>query len=216
MSVATHLGINIREYDKRIRTFIPDYEEMLALAAGFVPAQAQTIVDLGTGTGALAARCISHASRARIVGIDADDEILNVARRRLGSRASFVASSFLRAPLPSCDAVVASFALHHVRTRTAKAALYRRVRKALRPGGVFVVVDCHPAADPVVARRQREEWSRHLRRTYTPIKSAALLAAWAKEDVYVPLDAEMKIMRRSGFRVDVIWRKGSFAVLRGR
>ena len=216
MGVATHLGIAIREYDKRIRTFIPDYEEMLAVAAASVPARAQTIVDLGTGTGALAARCLAHAPRSRVVGIDADEEILKVARRRLGARASFVCSSFLRAELPRCDAFVASFALHHVRTRTAKTALYGRMRKALRPGGVFVAVDCHPAADPVVALQQRDAWSRHLRHAYTATRAAALLAAWGKEDVYVPLDAEVDLMNRSGFRVDVIWRKGSFAVLRGR
>ena len=28
MGVATHLGIDLREYDQRIRTFIPDYEEI--------------------------------------------------------------------------------------------------------------------------------------------------------------------------------------------
>ena len=53
MSVATHLGIDLAEYDARIRSFIPDYEEMLAVAAAAVPAQARTIVDLGIGTGAL-------------------------------------------------------------------------------------------------------------------------------------------------------------------
>ena len=34
MSVATHLGIDLGEYDARIRTFIPHYEEMLDVAAG--------------------------------------------------------------------------------------------------------------------------------------------------------------------------------------
>ncbi|HEY5161617.1 MAG TPA: hypothetical protein VII81_01280, partial [Terriglobales bacterium] len=64
MDVAAHLGIDIVEYDERIRTFIPDYEEMLDVAAEAIPASARTIVDLGTGTGALAARCVERASRA--------------------------------------------------------------------------------------------------------------------------------------------------------
>ena len=33
MGVASHLGIQLTEYDRRIRTFIPDYEEMLDAAA---------------------------------------------------------------------------------------------------------------------------------------------------------------------------------------
>jgi len=215
MGVATHLGIDLADYDARIRTFIPDYETMLAAAAAVIPASARTIVDLGTGTGALAAQCLTRAPRARIVGIDADGEILQAARQRLGPSATFINQSFLRAPLPPCDAVVASFALHHVRTRPAKAALYRRIRKALRSRGTFVIVDCHPASARTLASQQRDAWLAHLRESYTPPEADALLAAWAKEDVYVPLEVEMALLRRSGFAGEVIWRHGSFAVICG-
>jgi tRNA (cmo5U34)-methyltransferase len=215
MSVATHLGIRLAEYDSRIRTFIPDYEEMLDVAAAAMSPRARTIVDLGVGTGALSARCLQTATRARIVGIDVDPEILTLAARRLRDRATLASGTFLRAPLPACDAVVASFALHHVRTRPAKAALYRRIRQALRPRGLFVSVDCHPAVDPTVRRAQRDAWLAHLRRAYSATQAAALLRAWAHEDVYVPLDAEIALMNRRGFTVEVLWRRGAFAVLRG-
>jgi tRNA (cmo5U34)-methyltransferase len=213
MSVAAHLGIDLGEYDARIRTFIPDYELMLDEAAAIVPQDARTILDLGTGTGALAGRCLKQAGRARIVGIDADAGILQFAAKRLGSRATLVCGSFLRAALPLSDAVVASFALHHVRTRRAKGALYARVRAALAPGGVFITVDCHPASDRALAERQREQWRKHLRKTYPRRKADAFLAAWAKEDVYVPLADELGLLRRSGLAAEVISRKGSFAVL---
>jgi tRNA (cmo5U34)-methyltransferase len=214
MSVAAHLGIKLADYDARIRTFIPDYEEMLAVAGVAIPARTRTIVDLGIGTGALSARCLASAPAARVVGIDVDPAIVALAARRLRDRATFATGSFLRAPLPRCDAAVASFSLHHVRTRAAKAALYRRIHAALRPRGLFISVDCQPASDPAVRRAQRQAWLAHLRRTYTAARSAALLDAWASEDVYVPLDAELALMRRSGFRVDVLWRRGAFAVLR--
>src|SRR3954447_14558176 len=135
MSVASHLGIDLKEYDSRIRTFIPHYEEMLDVAAAAVPPRAGIIVDLGMGTGALTARCLMKARSARAVGIDIDQEMLALARRRLGSRATVTTGSFLRTPLPPCDAVVASFALHHVRTRAAKRALYARIGSALHPRG---------------------------------------------------------------------------------
>jgi len=178
-----------------------------------IPERARTIVDLGTGTGALAARCLERAPHARIVGIDADGEILTAARERLGSSATFVNESFLHAPLPACDAVVASFALHHVRTRPAKSALYKRIRKALRARGVFVNVDCQPASARTLAAQQRDAWRAHLRNAYAPPEADALLQAWGKEDVYVPLDAEMALLRGAGFTVEIVWRNGSFAVL---
>jgi ubiquinone/menaquinone biosynthesis C-methylase UbiE len=215
MSVATHLGIDIREYDARIRTFIPDYEEMLDVAAAAVAPRARTIVDLGTGTGALAARCLLEAPRARIVGIDGDPDILQVAARRLRGRATFTRGTFLRAPLPPADAVVASFSLHHIRTRSAKARMYARIRRALRPRGRFIGVDCYPATDRAVARAQRDAWHAHLRHAYSPARAAAFLDAWSREDVYVPLESEILMLTRCGLRVEVLWRKGSFAVLMG-
>jgi tRNA (cmo5U34)-methyltransferase len=215
MSVATHLGIDLREYDKRIRTFIPDYEEMLDVASRALPARARAIVDLGTGTGALAARCLTAAPRARIVGIDADAAILELAARRLGSRATFVRDTFPHAPLPSSDAVVASFSLHHIRTRRAKEALYARIRRALKPGGRFVMVDCFPASDPAVARAQRDAWFHHLRRSYTRAKAESFFGAWSHEDVHFPLEAELDMLEHAGFRVDLLWRKESFGVLLG-
>ncbi len=123
MSVAAHLGVHLTEYDARIRTFIPDYAEMLDVASAAVPASARTIVDLGTGTGAPAARCLARRPRARIVGIDADPGIAALAAQRLGDRARVGIGSFLRVPIPRCDAIFASFALHHVRTRLAKKRL---------------------------------------------------------------------------------------------
>ena len=215
MGVASHLGIKLSEYDSRIRTFIPHYEEMLDVAAAAIPSRTGTIVDLGVGTGALSSRCLAAAPRARTVGIDIDPGILALAGRRLGERATFTTGSFLRTPLPTCDALVASFALHHVRTRAAKAALYSRIRAALRPGGVLLSVDCNPAADPAVRRAQLDEWLAHLRRAYPAARARAIFAAWSHEDVYVPLDAEIALLRSAGFRVELLWRRGAFAVFRG-
>src|SRR6266540_400547 len=110
MGVAAHLGIDLADYDARIRTFIPDYDTMLDVGARILPRRTRRIIDLGTGTGALAARCLARAPRARVVGIDSDTAILKMAERRLHRRASFIHGSFLRIALPSpADAVVASF-----------------------------------------------------------------------------------------------------------
>ena len=213
MSVATHLGIDLAEYDARIRTFIPHYEEMLGVAAGAIDPESKVIVELGIGTGALSVRCLQTAPRARVIGIDADPEILRAAAQRLPSNAEFVCSSFLRAEIPESDAVVASFALHHVRTRGSKAKLYSRIAKALRSGGRLVTVDCQPASNVTVARRQREAWKNHLMESYSEEEAANYLEAWSHEDVYVPLDSEMELMTRAGLAVEVLWRKDAFAVL---
>jgi hypothetical protein len=102
-----------------------------------------------------------------------------------------------------------------VRTRAAKASLYRRIRAALRPGGVFLIVDSQPATDASVRRAQFDQWLAHLRRSYTAAQAKGIFTSWSHEDVYVPLDAEIDLMRSAGFRVELIWRRGAFAVIRG-
>lgn len=216
MSVATHLGIKLSEYDARIRTFIPDYEEMLDVAAEAIPAQVRTIVDLGIGTGALAARCSSKAKRARIVGIDVDAEIIKLAKRRLGRRATFLSGSFLGTEIPPCDAVVASFALHHIPTHHTKNRLYDRIYAALAGDGLLVTVDCYPARQPDLARKQRQAWMAHLRNVYNKSEASKLLSSWSREDFYTPLESELELIRGSGFAAEVLWRKGAFAVLMGK
>jgi tRNA (cmo5U34)-methyltransferase len=188
---------------------------MLAVAAAAVPRRTRSLVDLGTGTGSLAQRCLQRAPRSRVLGIDADADILKLAARRLGRRSRLLCGSFARTPLPACDAVVASFALHHIQARSAKAQLYRRIRAALRPGGVFLSVDCHPAANARLARTQRQAWHRHLLASYTRKQAGELLASWAHEDTYVPLEAELRLLRQSGLKAEVLWRKEAFAVLMG-
>jgi tRNA (cmo5U34)-methyltransferase len=150
------------------------------------------------------------------MGVDADCEILKMAQQRLGSRATLVCQSFLRATVPRCDAVVASLALHHVRTQSAKRRLYARIHAAVRAGGLFVTVDCHPAQDSRLAHQQQQAWMGHLLRSYSSSEALKLVASWSHEDVYAPLETEVSSFQQSGFRVRVLWRQGAFAVIMGR
>ncbi len=216
MSVATHLGIRVRDYDAQIRTFIPHYEEMLDAAAGAVRAigiRRPIVIDLGIGSGALAARCLREAPAARVTGIDSDEAMLTLARERLRRRATLVAGDFLDTPLPRCDAIVASLALHHVRTRPRKTGLYARCFAALRPGGLLVNADCCLAANARLRATDQDAWRGHLEHGYSNRRAAAFLREWAKEDVYFRLEEEILMLRSAGFIVDVPWRRQSFAVL---
>lgn len=100
-----------------------------------------------------------------------------------------------------------------MRTPRAKVNFYRRIRTALRAQGRFVTVDCHPAKDNALAREQQQAWTEHLRKSYSKTQAAKLLAAWAHEDSYMPLESEIELMKKAGFEVEVLWRKESFAVL---
>src|SRR5688572_33313669 len=114
MSVAAHLAVTPRQYDERIRSLIPLYDELIAEVARALDHAARPVrkvVDLGIGTGALARACLENRSGARVWGIDADPQMLAMARMRLGDlsrRVTMTTGSFLNHKLPSCDAMVAS------------------------------------------------------------------------------------------------------------
>lgn len=221
MAVASHLGIRLGDYDRQIRTFIPYYTEILDRTAASVAIalgnkRHPTIVDLGVGTGALARRCLGAVPGAAVIGIDADPGMLAMATRRLARRQrsfTFVCADFGRIRLPRADAFVATFALHHIARTPSKVSFYKRCFTALSDGGVVVSGDCHPSGVESLAAAQKRAWVAHLARWYGETQARRYLTAWAKDDTYVPLEQETDLMRRAGFRVDVAWRRGAFAVL---
>jgi ubiquinone/menaquinone biosynthesis C-methylase UbiE len=219
-SVRRHLRLDIDEYDVTIRRFIPGYEGMIATAARAVAVSGpKWVLDLGAGTGALAGAVLELAPNATVELLDADEEMLARARSRLagfGARARFTIGSFDE-PLPACDAVMASLALHHVPTLEAKAALFLRAHRALRPGGVLVNADVTvPEPGP-----QRDDaygaWADHLVSSGMDRQEAFdHFSAWSTEDTYFPLEAELDALRSAGFEASCPWRQGVSTVVVGR
>ena len=216
MSVAEHLGIRTEEYDQQILTFIPFYDEVLDAAAGALTAldrPAKHIVDLGTGSGALAGRCVKVLRGVKVTGIDADPAMLAMAAKRLGKTLTPVVGPLESTPFPACDVVTASFSLHHIGSPAVKLRIFKRAFAALRPGGVLVDADCMLNDDPRLQARDHETWRSHLAATHGAAGARRFLKAWAGEDIYFPLGLEVLLLRKAGFTVDVVWRKASLAVL---
>jgi len=179
-----------------------------------------TIVDFGIGTGALSARCLRVSSQARIVGIDADAEMLALARRRLAKKRAAQLdlrhSDFLATALPRCDAIVATLALHHIHDAGAKQQFYAKCYAALKGGGIFASGDCCIADNPKLSQRYMKIWDKHMSQFYSLRQIKEFSAAWANEDRYFPLRQEIAMLSAVGFEVEVTWRRAPLAVLVGR
>jgi len=218
MGATSHLGIKFGAYDATIASLIPHYRELVSAGAAAVGSLARTapaVVDLGTGSGALAAEILKARPKARLIGIDADRSMLAAAERRLRGRIQVIEDNFEQARIPRCDVVSASFALHHVATGRRKGALYRKCFASLRDGGMLVSVDCCLAGTGRLQKLHREAWLQHLQKRYTRKKAEHFLRTWAKEDVYFTLDRELELLKDAGFSTEVTWRKDSFAVVVG-
>jgi SAM-dependent methyltransferase len=123
----------------------PAAEAVLDLIPGLT--DGARVLDVGTGTGALAIAALERWPDVRVTGIDPSQEMLDLARAAAGRRLTEPAHTRLdlvqgdAAELPleagSFDVVVSSFVLQLLDRRP---AAMREARRVLRPGGTFAWV----------------------------------------------------------------------------
>ena len=105
-----------------------------------IPPGVRRVLDLGSGDGRLLALVLEERPDATGVAVDFSPLMLDRLRQRFGAagRARIVQHD-LESPLPplgTFDAVVSSFAIHHL-DHERKRELYAEIWRMLGPGGVF-------------------------------------------------------------------------------
>jgi ubiquinone/menaquinone biosynthesis C-methylase UbiE len=120
---------------------IPHRTEGEAELIEWLPLGTLHVLDLGSGDGRLLGLVKLARPHSTAVALDFSDTMLERLGDRFGrDRTVRVLAHDLTQPLPdslgSFDAVVSSFAIHHV-PHPRKRALYQEVFRLLRPGGVF-------------------------------------------------------------------------------
>jgi len=128
-----------REYLERADS-ISHRGEGEATLLEFIPQNTRRILDLGTGDGRLLALVRQQHPDTDAVAIDFSAAMLEAARKRFAgdSRVTVVAHN-MDLPLPELgrfDAVISSFAIHHL-VHERKRALYAEIFDHLNPGGAF-------------------------------------------------------------------------------
>jgi tRNA (cmo5U34)-methyltransferase len=233
--MAPHVGVDAAAYDTEIRRFIPGYEEMIGEVASILDdslGEEVRVVDLGTGTGALAGMILDRVPRARVVLVDIDPHMLEVASARVAPhgdrveqrRATFEDALVALAAEPvggkvgaGIGAVVGSLSLHHVQEVDRKRALYARIFASLAPGGVFLCADATVHEAGAEHARIYRQWMAGMALAgLAAAEAEALFAQWAGEDRYYPLAVELDLLAAAGFvRPDCFWKRGAMTVFGG-
>jgi SAM-dependent methyltransferase len=191
------------------------------------------VVDLGCGSGIWAA-ALCRAGYD-VLGVDVSAAMLTLARRR-APRATFRRGSLLAASLPPCEAVTSlgeclSYAFDARAGARALPALFGRVHRALRPGGLFVFDVATPgrgaglpvrwhAGDGwvVVARVVEDTRRRVLTREITTFRRVG--RSWRRSDevhrlrLYRPADV-LRALAEAGFRARRVGGYGALRLPRG-
>ncbi len=167
----------------------PEFQERVAEATE--AAEAETILELGIGTGETTRGVLARHPGARLTAIDSSPEMLERARSAYPD--ADLRLSRLEDPLPEgpFDLVFSALAVHHL-DGAGKRDLFRRVAEVVRPGGHFVL------ADVVVPEREED--------TQIPID-------WVM-DLPDRADDQLEWLREAGFEAEAVWTFKDLAVIR--
>lgn len=185
---------------------IPHRSEGEAVLLECLPNGASRILDVGCGDGRLLALVLEHCPQATGIAIDFSPTMLERVRQRFaGDKRVEVREHNLDHRLPELgkfDAVVSSFAIHHV-TDERKRELYAEVFHLLAPAGVFCNLEHVSSATP---------------RLHSQFLTALGKSLETEDPSNQLLDVETQLgwLRSIGFEdVDCYWKWRELALLSG-
>ena len=172
-----------------------------------IPLDVHRVLDLGAGDGRLLDAILRARPHARGVAVDFSPLMLERLTARFGSSAtSVVVKHDLENPLPilgTFDAIVSSFAIHHL-IHARKRQLYEEIWRMLEPGGVFCNLE-HVASVSTYAHERFLQ---------------AMGITPAEEDPsnkLLDVHTQLEWLREIGFTdVDCYWKWRELALLVGR
>jgi len=194
-----------REYLERADS-IPHRGEGEAALLEFLPERVGRFLDVGSGGGRLLTLVKSVRPEAQCVALDFSPTMLQVLREKFGGdRTTTIVEHDFSRPLPelsSFDAVVSSFAIHHV-AHERKRSLYREIFEHLNPGGVFLNLE-HVASPTLGLHHQFLHALGNLPETEDP------------SNKLLDFEVQLAWLRQIGFaHVDCHWKWRELALLAG-
>jgi tRNA (cmo5U34)-methyltransferase len=212
----------VGRYDAERRILVPCFDDFYGTAvevATLGRSGPVRVLDLGAGTGLLAAALASALPDATFVLLDEAPAMLEQARERLSPLADRVETvvADLVDPLPpgAFDVIASALAIHHL-PDAGKADLYARAADALAPGGVFVNAEQVAGPTASLDERYRERWDAHTRALGADDEMLAAAAERMAIDLPSSVPAQLDMLRAAGLAdVDCLFRSWRFAVLAG-
>lgn len=137
-------------YDEHMRQYVEEDSEFYAYTASLLPEKENAaVLDLGCGTGLELEAFFKINPTAEVTGIDLTEAMLTALKDKLpDNKIITVCGSYFDVPFgeEAFDAAVSVESLHHF-SEEEKLPLYTKLRKALKPGGFFVLTDFYADTD---------------------------------------------------------------------
>lgn len=224
--------LNAAFYDPERRGLIPCFDDFYGMSVRLVVDAATDdsrrmretpfrVLDLGTGTGLLAAMIRDAVPRAECTLVDFSEPMMEAARRRFGAaeRIQYLTADYSEidlSELGAFDAIVSSLSIHHL-DHERKRRLFERAHAALVPGGVFINADHVCAESGEMNAYYRRTWLAVMRAAGVNEESIARSVGRRTLDLPAALPSQLLWLTEAGFvDVDCVYRWLDFGVFFGR
>lgn len=206
------------KYDEQRRGLIPCFDDFYGMAVALADSRQETprVLDVGAGTGLLAAMVRNKLPQAQIDLVDMSESMLEVARRRFADDPGvgyIVADYSVHTFAPgSYDLIVSSLSIHHLE-HEAKRNLFKKLYEALTPGGVFVNADQIAGPSAASDAYYRRRWLSEIAASGLPQEAIDASIARRAVDINAKLGDQLDWLSEAGFvDVDCMYKYLDFGV----
>ncbi|MEY2419977.1 MAG: tRNA (cmo5U34)-methyltransferase [Acidimicrobiaceae bacterium] len=180
------------------------------------------IIDLGAGTGLLAAAVLAEIPNADIILFDESEGMIGKAVQRFvgqGNVQTMIGDMTVSFPEGPFDAIISALAIHHL-GHDQKKQLFSRIHESLLAGGIFVNVEQVLAPSPELELMYHQKHERHVVESHAPAEEWAASRERSLHDICIDLGTQLNWLREAGFHeVDCLakdWRFTTYAAWKQR
>jgi len=209
-------------YDRERPQLIPCFDLFYGTLLRQIPFPSDApirVLDLGAGTGLVSSFVGRQFPNATFLLTDIAEKMLDVARDRFqgSNRYEFrVIDSRNIICVETYDVIVSALSIHHLSNED-KQAVYAKIHRALKPGGVFLHSEQVLGPTPELEESYQKHWVDSMRAAGLPEERIQAALERIKEDHNATLDDNLQWLRSAGFQsVDCWFKYYRFAVFGGR
>jgi len=209
-------------YDQARQKLIPCYSDFYKTIIKIIPFASSTplsVADLGAGTGLLSEQILKVFPHSNMTLVDISEEMLNIAKSRLNvyPNVEYQLSDYSNEmPSGHYDLIVSALSIHHLTDKNKK-QLFRGIKNALKPNGIFINADQVLGESEEIENLYYSTWLAEVKRNSITETELSEALDRMKEDKMATLSSQIEWLKESGFSEVNCWYQNlRFAVYSGQ
>ncbi|MEM4215322.1 MAG: methyltransferase domain-containing protein [Candidatus Pacearchaeota archaeon] len=195
-----------------------EFQKMIVECITKTPSEKIDVLDLGIGKGGTAIPLLNKFTNANYEGVDNSDEAIQNSKRTLKKfkNVLLVLEDFLNFETDKrFDVIIAALSFHHLEKKD-KINLLKKIKKWLKPGGIFIWGDIVKLEDEKMDKKAADYFEEYRNAVLTE-EEKNKIKEHIKKGIHVfnTIDEMKHMSKAAGFKkIDVVWSFYKLTVLR--